>query len=406
MNKTVYLEKNGWNVFNLGEFLQQVQRKIPRPNKPYGALGIRSHGKGTFHKVIKRPETILMDTLYQVKESDLIVNITFAWEGAIAIVRKEDEDYLVSHRFPTYSFNTTIALSQYLKYYINQKGFFDKLGYISPGGAGRNRVLNKKDFLKIQILLPPLPEQKKIAEILTSVDNTIESTRKVLKQTKRVKQGLLQKLLAKGIGHTKFKKTVIGEVPEEWEVVKIVDCIDIISGQVDPKSEPFCNYILIAPNHIESGTGRILNKETAKEQNAISGKYLFKDNDVIYSKIRPYLKKAFLSNFDGLCSADMYALRAGSSILSRYLLAVVLSEFFTEFAKAKSMRTGIPKLNRKELGEFFCPLPSIAEQKKIVNILLSIDDELEATEQELSQLQQLKKGLMQDLLSGTVRVKI
>lgn len=138
-----------WEEHKLNDFLIPKLRKVDKPSGKYLAIGIRSHCKGTFQKPNSDPKKISMTELYQISENDLIVNITFAWEGAIAIVKKDDQDGLVSHRFPTYVFNKKITSSDFFKYIIKQKRFIFMLGLISPGGAGRNRVMSKKDFLKL-----------------------------------------------------------------------------------------------------------------------------------------------------------------------------------------------------------------------------------------------------------------
>ena len=183
-----------WREYKLGEFLIPTLREISKPKNKYLAIGIRSHCKGTFQRANSEPEKIAMDKLYVVKENDLILNITFAWEGAIAIVKKEDENGLVSHRFPTYTFKETITNSQYFQYVIVQKKFRFLLDLISPGGAGRNRVLSKKDFLKLKWVLPCVEEQRKIANFLSSIDSKIEQVQSQLKQTKEFKKGLLQRM--------------------------------------------------------------------------------------------------------------------------------------------------------------------------------------------------------------------
>ncbi len=184
-----------WNKLNLSDFAIPSVRTVNKPEKNYLALGIRSHGKGTFLKPDFDPKKIEMTTLYEVKEDDLIVNITFAWEGAIAIVKKEDEGALVSHRFPTYEFNRDIVIPEYFKYVILQKSFVYKLGLISPGGAGRNRVLDKKDFENLEVKIPPLPEQQKIALFLNTCHEEIGLLNKKLDALKKQKKGLMQKLL-------------------------------------------------------------------------------------------------------------------------------------------------------------------------------------------------------------------
>lgn len=179
----------------LGAFLIPTLRPVPRPSSSYIALGIRSHGKGTFLRNVEDPETVMMDTLYEVKENDLIVNITFAWEGAIAIVKKSDEGALVSHRFPTYTFNREVVIPEYFKHVIQTKRFVHELGLVSPGGAGRNRVLSKKDFLNIVVSVPSVDEQTKIAKVLDGHDKEIELLKQYLEYLNIQKKGLMQKLL-------------------------------------------------------------------------------------------------------------------------------------------------------------------------------------------------------------------
>ena len=179
----------------LGDFLRHVSRPVPKPAQAYWALGIRSHGKGTFQRFVEDPSSVDMEELYAVNRDDLIVNITFAWEGAIASVKPEDERCLVSHRFPTYEVDCKKADPVFVKYIVNRKPFFSQLALISPGGAGRNRVLNKKDFLKLTVSLPPLDEQKRLAHVMAAMDLLIENERSLLMAVKTQKRGLMQKLL-------------------------------------------------------------------------------------------------------------------------------------------------------------------------------------------------------------------
>ncbi len=179
----------------LGDFLESSSRSVPKPIEPYWALGIRSHGKGTFQRFIENPNSVAMEQLYALNCGDVIVNITFAWEGAIATVKPEDINCLVSHRFPTYRVDRERADPEFVKHIINRKEFFSQLALISPGGAGRNRVLNKKDFLKLTVPMPPLAEQKRLARILTTLDDLIANQQSLLASLAIQKRGLMQKLL-------------------------------------------------------------------------------------------------------------------------------------------------------------------------------------------------------------------
>jgi type I restriction enzyme S subunit len=184
-----------WKVRFLSECLNFTPRPILKPSANYLALGLRSHGKGIFHKNNFDPASIAMETLYEVKENDLIVNITFAWEHAVAIVSKKDEGGLVSHRFPTYTFNSQNAIPEYFRHFILQKRFKFLLELISPGGAGRNRVMSKTDFLKLELKIPDVEEQKAIANILDKATSELNQYQEKLQTLQLQKRGLMQQLL-------------------------------------------------------------------------------------------------------------------------------------------------------------------------------------------------------------------
>ncbi len=183
-----------WEEKTLGELISLKLREVEKPKENYLAIGIRSHMKGTFHKPDSDPEAIAMDKLYVVRTNDLVVNITFAWEGAIAIATPQDEGGLVSHRFPTYTFKKGQTDHKYFKHIISLPRFKYLLDLISPGGAGRNRVLSKKEFLKLKWFMPSIEEQRKISDCLDSFDRKIEIITGQIEQAENFKKGLLQQM--------------------------------------------------------------------------------------------------------------------------------------------------------------------------------------------------------------------
>jgi type I restriction enzyme S subunit len=202
-----------------------------------------------------------------------------------------------------------------------------------------------------------------------------------------------------------YKQTEVGVMPEDWLIHGFNALASIPSGQVDPKQEPFRSMVLVAPDHIESGSGRLLKKETAAEQKAISGKYLFAPGDVLYSKIRPYLRKATIAEFSGLCSADMYPLRPSGRTCAGFLLGVILGYRFSKYAESVSVRSGMPKINRDELSTFYTALPpTLAEQEAIAGALSDADAWIESLEQLIAKKRQIKQGAMQELLTGKIRL--
>lgn len=188
-------ERLGWRRIQLGEVVTYRSRPKAKPAGTFLAAGIRSHGKGVFLKPQFNAEDIALEELFELRTDDLVVNITFAWEGAAAVVPAEANGALVSHRFPTFVFNSGISFPGFFRHVIQQRRFVFDMGLASPGGAGRNRVLSKKGFLRIPITLPPLNEQERIADLLNACEREIHLLESQLKALKQQKRGLMQKLL-------------------------------------------------------------------------------------------------------------------------------------------------------------------------------------------------------------------
>lgn len=279
--------------------------------------------------------------------------------------------------------------------------------------VGNPKLMNGV-MANIELSIPTSkPEQSKIAEILSTVDRAIEQTEALIAKHQRIKTGLMQDLLTRGIDEHgnlrteqthKFKDSPLGRIPVEWKVRPFNDCVSIVEGQKDPRKLPYRDWILIAPDHVETRTGRLIELKTAYDQGAISGKYEFRCGDVVYSKIRPYLRKAVLVDFDGLCSADMYPLRPKDYLTPDFLFLTILSEPFSLYAESVSARSGFPKINRTELSGFMMCVPSIEEQTTITNILHGHGSDIEELNRTFNKFRTIKTALTQDLLTGKKRV--
>lgn len=188
-------ENTKWKIQPLENFIKYVVREVDKPKEPYLGIGLRCHGKGTFLKYDEQPEKNSMDKFFIVRTDDLIVNITFAWEQAIAIVRHEDDGALASHRFPTYTFIKGKGHPDFFRFFIIQPRMKYMLQLISPGGAGRNRVMSKSDFIKLEFLLPEYNEQTAIAQVLQAADKEIELLKAKAAKLREQKKGMMQVLL-------------------------------------------------------------------------------------------------------------------------------------------------------------------------------------------------------------------
>ncbi|WP_323081266.1 restriction endonuclease subunit S [Klebsiella variicola] len=270
----------------------------------------------------------------------------------------------------------------------------------------------------LSIWLPSKDEQAKIAAFLdhetAKIDKLIEKQQQLIEFLKEKRQAVISHAVTKGLNPDVPMKDSgvewLGEVPEHWKLIKFSHCVSIRSGQVDPRKFPYCDYWLIAPNHIVSGEGRIINLETAKDQGADSGKYLCRTGEVIYSKIRPALVKACLSPSDTvLCSADMYPMTSYNGLTNNFLLLYLLSDVFTRFAVNQADRVAMPKINRESLSDCKIPVPPIDEQEKICShareALEKLDVLLQKSQLTIEIFQERRTALISAAVTGKIDVR-
>ena len=273
--------------------------------------------------------------------------------------------------------------------------------------------ISLKLLRKQKILSPPLSEQQKIAEILSTVDEAIEKTATIIEETRQLKKGLMQKLFTEGIGHTRFKETKIGKIPEEWEVVITKDISTLITDGSHYSPEPQDkgeHFIATVKDIKENG----LNKRTCipiqKEDydRLVKGNCKPKNGSVILTKDGT-VGNSLVWNYD-----DQIVLLSSIAIFSlndEYIIPKFLKYFFDSpinqsWLKRLMGGTALQRVILRDLRKITVPLPSLEEQNQIASILSEVDAKIEKEEATKAELEQLKKGLMQVLLTGKVRVKV
>ncbi len=272
--------------------------------------------------------------------------------------------------------------------------------------------INKSTLKGFKCVVPPLHEQKRIAEILTSVDDAIQVTEKVIEQTKKVKQGLLQELLTRGIGHTKFKKTEIGEIPESWEVAKFGKVLDVVSGKGFKAAEYVEEGIkLLRIDNVS--WGEVTWETKAHLPFSYSKDYpklVLKENDIVLALNRPITQgKLKISKIGSRDLPLILYQRVGrieikSSALINLFTYHLLCSYLKEFIESSKVGSDQPFINISDLRKLLLPLPPIEEQRKIAQIFDDLDRELLLFKRALEVYINIKSGLMQDLLTGRVRV--
>jgi len=270
--------------------------------------------------------------------------------------------------------------------------------YYSLGGGVRQSI-KFSDFPNDWIATPHADTQKAIADFLdretTRIDQLIEKKQRLVEVLKERLRSELERLTT-------------GTEPLHSELVPFRWVCRITEGQVDPTASEWANRPLIAPNHIEARTGRLIAIETAEEQGAISGKYAFPAGTVVYSKIRPNLAKACVSPVSGMCSADMYPILPDKSLLPRFLLMQLLSEKFTDWATLESMRVAMPKINRETLGSYRFWVPKIEVQQEAIESFSTTQDGVERltdkVDASIARMREFRSALITAAVTGQIDV--
>jgi len=290
--------------------------------------------------------------------------------------------------------------------YYCLKQFNPKLQSYSQGSTFSS--INKKVLETFFVNYPPLPEQKKIASILSSVDKSIEKTDEVIEETKELKKGLMQELLTKGIGHSEFKDTILGKIPAKWDIKKLRDiCNKVTDGTHDTPKEVNDGYPFITAKNITNGKldfedcGYVSEKDHKK----IISRSKPEKGDILFTHIGT-IGQTVEVNVDFEFSIKNVALFKPNNelIKSKYFKYSLQSNIVQGFIK-RILQGGVQQyLGLTTLRGFNIPVPPLEEQKKIASILSSVDAKLKKEEEYKAKLERLKKGLMQKLLTGEIRV--
>ena len=300
--------------------------------------------------------------------------------------------------------------SNYLYYFLLSK-------YSLVNSKGRGVGIPHIDptlFWNMEVPIPLPKEQKKIAEKLDKLFGQIESIKKSTERIPELLKNFRQQILTYAVTGKLTERWREGNdlnnefalikadkhrdynyyVPASWALLSFSNVVTIESNLVNPSE--YKDYPLIAPDNIESMTGRILSKPTVAEIAPKSSKHYFTKNSLVYSKIRPYLSKIAYVDFDGLCSADMYPLKTKLNIF--YLYYYMLSSEFLSFATTAGERIVLPKINQKSLNIIPVPVPSLKEQEEIAKRVQTLFDILDDVERRYNTLCEKLDKLPQALL--------
>jgi type I restriction enzyme S subunit len=252
--------------------------------------------------------------------------------------------------------------------------------------------INGNEYAQLQIPLPSLHEQKAIADALSTVDTLLTSQRELLAKKRGLKLATQQSLLS-------GKRRLPG-FSGKWEELSLIDFVRLSKKRMNPRVTTE-SYRCIEMEHIAPESGTLLSFTDSKLQASI--KSVFEPGDVLFGKLRPYLRKYYSADFNGVCSTEFWVIKPLENSVSGYIYQLVQSGQFVEAAN-QTTGTKMPRANWSDMRELTFFLPALAEQRAIATILSDMDAEIEALAAQLAKTQALKQGMMQDLLTGTIRL--
>ena len=277
------------------------------------------------------------------------------------------------------------AQTKFLTHFFHSLEYEEQIKNALAGTSINN--LKNSNIEDLRVLLPSIKEQNRIAEILGSVDEELEKTQEIIKATEKIKQGLMQQLLKSG------KKQIIENVAK------------LNPEQINPLNAAEKKFYYIDIASIKNCAISIPKEFYGKDAPS-RARRLVKNKDIIISTVRPNLKGfAYITEaYDNfLCSTGFCVLRS-DEIDSKFLYYVISDDKFTEYLVGKTTGSNYPAVNPIIIGEYKFHLPDITEQQKIAEILSAVDEKISINKKLKVKIIKLKKGLMQDLLSGKVRV--
>jgi type I restriction enzyme S subunit len=309
--------------------------------------------------------------------------------GECGLIDKNYPNLFVPDRLWQGRVNKLLFNPKLVSLLLASENFRFRLTSIATGTSGSMKNISQPNFLGLDLTLPTLPEQQKIASFLTKVDEKLTQLKKKKELLEQYKKGMMQKIFSQEI---RFKDDNGEEFPE-WEEKKLADIISNKSPKFNPKKGGDL-VRCIELEHLSSGNGQLLGYIDARNSNSIKNQ--FYEGAVLFGKLRPYLRKFLLAPFDGVCSSEIWVLN-GKSVLNLFLFYLVQTNTFIDLAN-QSSGSKMPRADWNVVENGLMVVPSsFTEQTKIAHFLSKIDKKISLTQTQIDKAEQWKNGLLQQM---------
>lgn len=341
----------------------------------------------------------------KVSKDDLVSNIMLAWNGSLGF---SSFNGITSPAYSIYRIKTK-DINRYFHYLLRTELYKSEYKRNSSGVIESRLRLYTDDFFRIESILPPIEEQTAIAHFLddktAKIDQAIAIKQKQIELLKERRQILIHKAVTRGLNpNVKLKDSGvewIGEIPEHWEVKRLKYVANLVSDKMLSKGNAL-SYI--GMENIESWTGNYISTDTETEGLA----NYFKQGDILFGKLRPYLAKVFLAKEEGICTTEFLVYRNNNEVFNWYLHLLMLSFEFIKLIDSSTYGSKMPRANSDFIGNQLIPIPPKNEQTEIAEFIETATTKIATTislkEQEIEKLKEYKMSLIDGVVTGKVRV--
>lgn len=343
-----------------------------------------------------------------IEPKDILLNITGASVARCCIVPEHLLPARVNQHVSLVRVNPNLAHSHYVLYCISSPVYKHQLLTLAQGGATRE-ALTQKIIGNLEIPLPPIPTQRKIANFLDrkteKIDELIRVKERQVELLHEYRASLINQTVTKGLDPNVEMKPSgiewIGEIPAHWEVKKI----KYIATLVSQKSIPETDAVKISPENVESGTGKILDFHSSYDSVGVK----FQAGDVLFNKLRVYLSKVVFAEYDGYSLGEMIGIRPFLKRMGKYLFYLMLSSRFIEYCNSISYGVKMPRTAVGDILNAQIPMTSDQEQIQIVEFLdrkTGQIDKLISTEgRKIELLKEYRQSLISEVVTGKIDVR-
>ena len=390
----------GWLRGPLSAHLFEQQRPIRMSDDAeYRLVTVKRSRGGVVTREHLKGREISVKSQFLLHPGDFLISKRQIVHGACGIVPAELEGSIASNEYAILRGKPTVDL-EFLNY-LAHSIYFQQTCFHSSIGVHVEKMIFKLDrWLSWDFDLPPLPEQRKIAEVLSTWDAAISAQERLIANAKHQKKALMQTLLPTG---TQPPKKRLPGFTGEWVRRSFGSFAESEKRRIDPKSITSATKC-VELEHIEAKTGALLGFCDAKAQASL--KSVFEPGHILYGKLRPYLRKFYRPDFSGVCSTEIWSIKANEkTCLPDFLYYLIQSPAFEEAVDVSS-GSKMPRADWGIVKGTTFQLPGLKEQRAIFEVLDTAETELTHSQEQLTALRREKSALMQQLLTGKRRVKL